>query len=127
MFAGGLDTHWVSVRPVLRMGLALATMGVIISGLLVGWFATVVLGFTLLEGLLLGVIVSSTDAAAVFAVLRAKGIRSKDGLGPLVELESGSNDPMAVFLTVSLTELLVHSGKEGVGQAGGVAGGGAEI
>jgi potassium/hydrogen antiporter len=115
LFAGGLDTHWSGVRPVLGKGLALATVGVLISGVLVALFATLVLDFTLLEGLLLGVIVSSTDAAAVFAVLRAKGLRLKSGLDPLIELESGSNDPMAVFLTVSLTELLVHSDQLGSG------------
>jgi len=109
LFAGGLDTHWTSVRPVLAMGLSLATVGVLISATLVGIFAVLVLGFTLLEGLLLGAIVSSTDAAAVFAVLRSRGIKLKDGLAPLVELESGSNDPMAVFLTVGLTELVAHS------------------
>jgi potassium/hydrogen antiporter len=109
LFAGGLDTHWTSVRPVLTMGLSLATVGVLISATLVGIFAVLVLGFTLLEGLLLGAIVSSTDAAAVFAVLRSRGIKLKDGLAPLVELESGSNDPMAVFLTVGLTELVSHA------------------
>jgi cell volume regulation protein A len=117
LFAGGLDTHWASVRPMLGMGLALATVGVLISALLVGFFATVVLGFSPLEGLLLGAIVSSTDAAAVFAVLRAKGISLKNGLGPLVELESGTNDPMAVFLTVSVTELLLHSDQANLGRA----------
>ena len=109
LFAGGLDTHWTSVRPVLTMGLSLATVGVLISATLVGIFAVLVLGFTLLEGLLLGAIVSSTDAAAVFAVLRSRGIKLKNGLAPLVELESGSNDPMAVFLTVGLTELVSHA------------------
>src|SRR5207248_280084 len=106
LFAGGLDTDWREVRPVLGMGLALATVGVVVSAGLVAWFATAVLGFSALEGLLLGAIISSTDAAAVFAVLRAKGIRLRGGLAPLVEMESGSNDPMAVFLTVGLTGLL---------------------
>ncbi len=109
LFAGGLDTEWTSVRPVLAQGVALATVGVLVSAILVAWFATVVLGFSLLEGLLLGAIVSSTDAAAVFAVLRSKGIKLKSGLRPLIELESGSNDPMAVFLTVALTELLARA------------------
>jgi cell volume regulation protein A len=120
LFAGGLDTHWTSVRPVLTMGLSLATVGVLISATLVGIFAVLVLGFTLLEGLLLGAVVSSTDAAAVFAVLRSRGIKLKDGLAPLVELESGSNDPMAVFLTVGLTELVAHSEEisAGVSNAG---------
>ena len=118
LFAGGLDTHWSGVRPVLGWGSLVANIGVLISGVLVALFATIVLDFTLLEGLLLGVIVSSTDAAAVFAVLRAKGIRLRSGLGPLIELESGSNDPMAVFLTASLTELLVHSGQAGATSTG---------
>ena len=124
LFAGGLDTDWASIKPVLGMGLALATVVAVSAGL-VAWFATAMLGFSLLEGLLLGAIVSSTDAAAVFAVLRAKGIRLKSGLGPLVEMESASNDPMAVFLTVGLTELLARqtAGDErAAAEAGGLAG-----
>src|SRR5439155_3712771 len=121
-------TDWASVRPVLGMGLALATVGVLISAVLVGLFAAIVLGFSPLEGLLLGAIVSSTDAAAVFAVLRATGISLKDGLAPLVELESGSNDPMAVFLTVGLTRLLANGGHAGLDAAGsGLAGLGASL
>jgi len=116
LFAGGLDTEWAGIRPVLGLGIALATLGVLISAGLVAWFATIVLGFSVLEGLLLGAIVSSTDEAAVFAVLRAKGIRLRSGLGPLVEMESGSNDPMAVFLTVGLTGLLARQMAAG-GQA----------
>src|SRR4051794_17931835 len=120
LFAGGLDTDWHAVRPVLSMGLALATVGVVVSAALVAWLATALLGFTLLEGLLLGAIVSSTDAAAVFAVLRARGIRLRGSLAPLVEMESGSNDPMAVFLTVGLTELLVH--QERISEGAGITG-----
>ena len=106
LFAGGLDTNWASIRPVLGQGLALSTFGVFITALLVGIFATLVLGLSQLEGLLLGVIVSSTDAAAVFSVLRSKKITLKGHLKPLLELESGSNDPMAVFLTIGLIHLL---------------------
>ncbi len=108
LFAGGLDTNWGSVRPVLWSGLALSTLGVLLTALLVGWFATMVLGFSLLEGLLLGSVVSSTDAAAVFAVLRSRNVSLKGQLKPLLELESGSNDPMAVYLTMGFIHLLSH-------------------
>jgi cell volume regulation protein A len=106
LFAGGLDTEWKSVKPVVVPGLVLATFGVVLTAVLVGWFATKALGFSLLEGLLLGAIISSTDAAAVFAVMRAKAVGLKGELKPLIEFESGSNDPMAVFLTVALLQLM---------------------
>jgi len=108
LFAGGLDTDWSSIRPVLWKGLSLSTLGVLITALLVGCFATFVLEFSLLEGLLLGAIVSSTDAAAVFAVLRSRNVSLKEQLKRLLELESGSNDPMAVLLTIGLISLLIN-------------------
>ncbi|SNB46878.1 potassium/proton antiporter [Geobacter sp. DSM 9736] len=108
LFSGGMDTDWRSVRPVLRAGIALSTLGVCLTALLMGWFAHAVLGFGWLEGLLLGSIVSSTDAAAVFAVLRSRNIRLKDDMKSLLELESGSNDPMAVLLTIAITTLVVE-------------------
>lgn len=110
LFSGGLDTEWSSVRPVLWKGLALSTAGVLITALLVAGFAERVLGFTLLEGLLLGTIVSSTDAAAVFSVLRARSVGLKGQVRPLLELESGSNDPMAVFLTTAIIGVMTHPG-----------------
>lgn len=106
LFAGGLDTDWQAIRPVLGQGLLLANIGVLISAGLVGTFAVYVLGFAPLEGLLFGAIISSTDAAAVFSVLRVRGINLKHRLEPLIELESGSNDPIAVFLTIGITTLL---------------------
>lgn len=106
LFAGGLDTDWAAVRPVARKGLALSTIGVCFTALSVSWFTTVMLQFSWLEGVLLGAIVSSTDAAAVFAVLRSKRVTLKGQIKPLLELESGSNDPMAVFLTVGLIALI---------------------
>lgn len=106
LFAGGLETDWKSVRPVAGPGFVLATVGVGLTAVLVGWFATRALGFTPLEGLLLGAIISSTDAAAVFAVMRSKAVGLKGDLKPLIELESGSNDPMAVFLTIGLIRLM---------------------
>jgi len=106
LFAGGLDTNWREVRPVFWQAISLATLGVLVTALAVGLFASAVLNFSLLSGLLLGAIVSSTDAAAVFAVLRSKNVHLRGQLKPLLELESGSNDPMAVFLTVGLIQLL---------------------
>ncbi|MBN1372628.1 MAG: potassium/proton antiporter [Anaerolineaceae bacterium] len=108
LFSGGLDTSWKSVRPVMREGLVLATLGVLLTAVSLGFFAHWILKVELMEGILLGAIVSSTDAAAVFAILRSKGIQLSGKLQPLLELESGSNDPMAVFLTVALTQLVVN-------------------
>lgn len=110
LFAGGLDTEWKSVKPVLGKALILSTLGVLVTAGLVGWFASTVLGVSMLEGLLLGAIVSSTDAAAVFAVMRSRSVSLKGELKPLLELESGSNDPMAVFLTVGIIGLLSRPG-----------------
>jgi cell volume regulation protein A len=106
LFSGGLDTDWPSLRPVLWQGIALSTVGILLTALLVGVFAVAILKFSLLQGLLLGAIVSSTDAAAVFAVLKSRNTSLKKNLQPLLEFESGSNDPMAVFLTVSLIQLI---------------------
>ncbi len=108
LFSGGFDTSWTSVRPVLKESWTLATLGVAVTAGLVGLAAGVLLDLPLLQGLLLGSIVSSTDAAAVFAVLRSKGVSLKGRLKPLLEMESGSNDPMAVFLTIGLIELITR-------------------
>jgi cell volume regulation protein A len=108
LFSGGLDTEWERVRPILKEGLLLATVGVVITALVVGLFASALLGFSLTEGLLLGSIVSSTDAAVVFSVLRSRGIHLKGNLKPLLELESGSNDPMAIFLTIGLIQWITQ-------------------
>lgn len=108
LFSGGLDTDWQMIRPVLGPGIALATLGVVLTAVAVGLFAIPVLGFSLHEGLLLGAIMSSTDAAAVFAVMRSRKVILKGKLKPLLELESGSNDPMAVFLTTAMIRLLME-------------------
>lgn len=110
LYSGGLDTDWQAVRPVLPQGFTLATLGVFLTALLVGLFATYVLDFPLYASLLLGSIVSSTDAAAVFSVLRSKGVGLQGYLRPLLELESGSNDPMAIFLTTAFIGLMVSPG-----------------
>jgi potassium/hydrogen antiporter len=108
LFSGGLDTSWRKVRPVLTPALLLSTVGVSITALAVGLFAVVLLQFSLVEGVLLGAIIASTDAAAVFAVLRGKSVQLKGHMTPLLELESGSNDPMAVFLTLGMTQLVAN-------------------
>ncbi len=106
LFSGGLDTEINQVRAVLKEGVLLSTLGVLITALITGWVCIALLDLPLLVGLLMGAIVSSTDAAAVFSVLRSKGISLKGHLKPLLELESGSNDPMAIFLTVGLIQLI---------------------
>lgn len=107
LFSGGLDTNWQIIRPVLRPGGVLATIGVVITALLMAVFAWGALGMNLQTSLLLGAIISSTDAAAVFSILRSKGVGLKGNLKPLLELESGSNDPMAIFLTMGMTQLIM--------------------
>ena len=106
LFSGGLDTNWESIKPVFWRGVALSTLGVFLTAASLGLFVHYVFGFTLLQGLLLGSIVSATDAAAVFSILRSKGIALKGWLRPVLELESGSNDPMAYFLTITLTGMI---------------------
>jgi len=107
LFSGGLDTSWPRVRPVLRSAFALSTLGLLVTSGLVAAFAVQMLGFNWIEGMLLGAIVSSTDAAAVFAVLDGKKIGGTHSpIKPLLELESGSNDSMAAFLTVSMIQIL---------------------
>ena len=106
LFSGGLDTRWYNIQPVLREGLLLSTVGVALTALVVGWFAHVFLGFSWATGILLGSLMSSTDAAAVFSVLRGQGVNLKGKLKPMLELESGSNDPMAVFLTIGFIQLI---------------------
>ncbi|MCG9917015.1 MAG: potassium/proton antiporter [Phenylobacterium sp.] len=98
LFSGGLDTPWKAVRRVLTPALALATVGVLISAGIVSLSAVLLLDFTPLQGFLLGSVIASTDAAAVFAVLRNQETRIREDVLALIELESGSNDPMAIFL-----------------------------
>jgi cell volume regulation protein A len=93
---------------VLWSGLSLSTIGVFLTALSVGWFVSVVQELSFLEGLLLGAIVASTDAAAVFMVLRARKATIPTTLTNLLEFESGSNDPMGVVLTLAIIQLLAN-------------------
>ncbi|MBF0207707.1 MAG: potassium/proton antiporter [Oligoflexia bacterium] len=111
LFSGGIDTNLQLIKPIIKPGVILSTLGVVLTCLFLGFFLPYVSSFTLMEGLLLGAIVSSTDAAAVFMILRAKGVHLKPNLRSLLELESGANDPMAVFLTIAILELIMHQNK----------------
>jgi cell volume regulation protein A len=108
LFSGGLDSSWPSIRPVLWHGLSLSTVAVVLTAASVALFAAWLLDVTLLEGLLLGAIVSSTDAAAVFSVMRSRGAGLRDQIKRILELESGSNDPMAIFLTVGIIGMMLR-------------------
>jgi cell volume regulation protein A len=106
LFSGGLDTKWIKVRRIVLPGILLSTVGVLVSSLIVGYFAFLVFEVRLIEGILLGAIISSTDAAAVFSVLRSKSIGFKHRVRELIEFESGTNDPMAIFLTIGLIQYM---------------------
>lgn len=108
LFSGGLDTNWAFVQPILRQGIMLSTVGVFITAMALGLFVWAITDFSLYEGLLLGAIVSSTDAAAVFSMLRSKNLALKSKLRPTLELESGSNDPMAYVLTIVFLGLVLN-------------------
>lgn len=102
LFDGGLRTSWSSFRLAAAPALVMATVGVVLTTLVTGAAAALLAGIPLLHALLLGSIVGSTDAAAVFSILRSQGVRLRERLAATLEVESGSNDPMAIFLTVGL-------------------------
>lgn len=106
LFSGGLDTEWKLVKPIFWTGVALSTLGVLISTSLVAVFAFWLLNFTLMEGFLLGAIVSATDAAAIFSLFRSRHFLVKRNLRILVEFESGSNDPMAILLVFIILQMM---------------------
>lgn len=136
LFDGGLSTRASAFRVALKPALTLATFGVLATAAITSVVATQVFGLGWLQGLLLGAIVGSTDAAAVFGLLHDQGLKLKERVSATLEIESGANDPMAVFLTVALVEL-VGSGATtldgrivvvlvqqlGIGLAMGLAGG----
>lgn len=112
LFSGGLDTDWNAIKPVIKQGIVLSTLGVLLTALSLGFFVYWVTDFSIFESLLLGSIVSSTDAAAVFSILRSKSLALKANLRPTLELESGSNDPMAYVLTIAFLSLVQNQDQE---------------
>lgn len=113
LFSGGLDTRFSDIKPVIGPGVVLATIGVLITALITGvftWWLTghifPALGMGFLSAMLLASTVSSTDSASVFAILRSRGLTLKNNLRPLLELESGSNDPMAYMVTVTFISII---------------------
>lgn len=119
LFSGGMDTKISDIKPVLTSGIVLSSLGVMLTTFFTGGiifllsnFFTRIVTFTLPESLLLAAIMSSTDSASVFSILRSKGVKLKGNLKPLLELESGSNDPMAFMLTILFLKM-VQSGDTG--------------
>ncbi|MCB5228162.1 potassium/proton antiporter [Alishewanella sp. 16-MA] len=113
LFDGGLQTPLKSIKQVWKPASMLATFGVLGTAVITGAAASYILDISLLTGMLLGAIVGSTDAAAVFSLLRNAGIHLNPRLKSTLEIESASNDPMAIFLTVGLLEILVNDMQPG--------------
>lgn len=114
MFYGGFGTNWHTAKPIAGKAILLSTVGVIFTALLTGLFCHWILGFDFLESMLIGAVTSSTDAASVFSILRSKRLNLKDNTAPLLEVESGSNDPCSYMLTVIF--LAIMSGTLSKGQ-----------
>ena len=113
LFTGGMDTKFTEIRPVLTQGILLSTVGVLVTTLLTGLFICYISGWDstnislpLTTSLLLAATMSSTDSASVFNLLRSQRMNLKHNLRPMLELESGSNDPMAYMLTIVLIQVI---------------------
>lgn len=113
LFDGGLQTPLKSIKQVWKPASLMATLGVFLTAVITGYAASYVLPISIWEGMLLGAIVGSTDAAAVFSLLRNAGINLNKRLKATLEIESASNDPMAIFLTIGLLEIIINDLKPG--------------
>jgi len=107
MFYGGFGTNWKMGKPVAKEAIVLSSLGVITTALMTGLFCHYVLGFKLLEGMLIGSIVGSTDYASVSNILRSKNLNLKYNTASLLELESGSNDPTAFTMTMVFLSAII--------------------
>ncbi|MEE0926683.1 MAG: potassium/proton antiporter [Bacteroidales bacterium] len=113
LFSGGMDTKFSEIKPIMLQGFLLSTIGVLLTALCAGVLIWLVLGCTMpgagigfLSSLLLAATMSSTDSASVFSILRSKGVHLKQNLRPMLELESGSNDPMAYMLVITILDVM---------------------
>lgn len=116
MFYGGFGTRWDAVKPVVRESVLLATLGVVLTAGLTGVFCHFVLGWEWLESLLFGSVMGSTDAASVFSILRSKRLGLRNNTAPMLEMESGSNDPAAYMCTAIFLSIM-----NGSASGGGIA------
>lgn len=114
MFYGGFCTNWKMAKPVFTKAVLMSTVGVVITAGLTGLFCVGVLKLSLLEGLLIGAVVASTDAASVFSILRSQKLNLKGGLASILEIESGSNDPFAYMLTVTILSFMAGGGEQSI-------------
>lgn len=115
LFDGGLRTRFQSIRAVLAPSASLATIGVVLTAAIVAPVAKYALGMGWIEALLIGAVIGSTDAAAVFLLVHSRGLRLRPRVGATLEVESATNDPLAVFLTILLVEILVRGGSSASG------------
>ncbi len=113
IFTGGLQTPFSKIKPVLGEGLVISNFGVLLTTLLMGFFVSFVTPLTLIEGLLLGAIVSSTDAAATFNILETKKLKLKYNADKVLEFESATNDPIAMIMTLMFCIMLTSQGDGG--------------
>ncbi len=125
LFSGGMDTKVADIKPIMSAGVVLSTAGVLLTALFTGLFIWIISGmsftnisFPLTTSLLLAATMSSTDSASVFAILRSQKMNLKHNLRPMLELESGSNDPMAYMLTIVLIQIIL-SGSMNAGEIAG--------
>ena len=108
MFSGGLDTELANIKRVTWEGISLSTIGVFITAMVVGILVHLLFGLGWLDSFLIGSIISSTDAAAVFSIFKTQKLHIKDNLDHMLELESATNDPMAYILVTSVIYLIMH-------------------
>ena len=106
MFYGGFGTKWQEAKPVVTKSILLSSLGTVLTALFVGLFCYYALGITFLESMLIGSVISSTDAASVFSILRSKKLNLKYNTASLLEIESGSNDPFSYMLTITVLSLM---------------------
>lgn len=118
MFYGGFGTKWSAAKPIVKQAILLSSLGVILTAVITGWFCYKFLDIPLLESFLIGAVISSTDAASVFSILRSNRLNLKDNTASLLEVESGSNDPCAYMLTAIILSIMSGVGNNSLASIG---------